>query len=113
MELQKIYLSPKPRAVSARTDLHGANTGRRSAAIGNEPSLLCGSFVSMDKMLMLNAVVHQEGEWFVANCPELGTVSQGRTYDEAVHNLREATELYLGEFGTTSASSLQNDSAFQ
>jgi len=29
---------------------------------------------------------------------ELGVVSQGKTLDEAVANLKEATELYLEEF---------------
>ena len=44
------------------------------------------------------AVVHKEGRWFVADCPEVGTVSQGRTLEQALANLREATELYLDEF---------------
>ncbi len=44
------------------------------------------------------AVLHREGEWFVADCPEVGTVSQGQTIDEALANLKEATELYLEEF---------------
>ena len=35
---------------------------------------------------------------WVAKCPEVGTVSQGNTVEEAVANLREATELYLEEF---------------
>jgi predicted RNase H-like HicB family nuclease len=35
---------------------------------------------------------------FVAECPEVGTVSQGSTFEEAVENLREATTLYLEEF---------------
>ena len=35
---------------------------------------------------------------YVAECPEVGTVSQGKTIDEAVSNLKEATELYLEEF---------------
>ncbi|MDR3076552.1 MAG: type II toxin-antitoxin system HicB family antitoxin [Synergistaceae bacterium] len=43
------------------------------------------------------AIIHQEGEWYVADCPEVGTVSQGCTIDEAVANLKEATELYLEE----------------
>jgi hypothetical protein len=30
--------------------------------------------------------------------PEVGTVSQGYTVEEAVSNLKEATELYLEEF---------------
>lgn len=43
-------------------------------------------------------VVHREEEWFVAECSEVGVVSQGKTIDEAVANLKEATELYLEEF---------------
>jgi predicted RNase H-like HicB family nuclease len=35
---------------------------------------------------------------YVADCPEVGTVSQGSTIEEAVRNLKEATELYLEEF---------------
>ncbi|MCH7540230.1 MAG: type II toxin-antitoxin system HicB family antitoxin [Proteobacteria bacterium] len=44
------------------------------------------------------AVLHREGEWYVAECPEVGTVSQGKNIDEALANLKEATELYLEEF---------------
>lgn len=44
------------------------------------------------------AVIHQEGSWYVAACPEVGTASQGETIDEAVQNLREATEVFLEEF---------------
>jgi len=44
------------------------------------------------------AVVHREEAWYVAECPEVGVVSQGKTLDEAIANLKEATELYLEEF---------------
>ena len=44
------------------------------------------------------AVVHREDDLWVAICPEVGTTSQGRELDEAVANLREATELYLEGF---------------
>jgi len=44
------------------------------------------------------AVIHKENAWFVAECPEVGTASQGETLEEAVANLQEATELYLAEF---------------
>ena len=44
------------------------------------------------------AVLHKEGELYVAECPEVGTVSQGASIEDAVANLREATELYLEEF---------------
>lgn len=44
------------------------------------------------------AIVHKEDTWYVAECPEVGVVSQGKTIEEAVANLKEATELYLEEF---------------
>lgn len=46
----------------------------------------------------LTAIIHKEEDLFVAECPEVGTVSQGYTLEEAIANLREATELYLEEF---------------
>ena len=50
------------------------------------------------------AVIVRENDLFVAECPEVGTVSQGSTIEEAIDNLKETTELYLEEFplgGTT------------
>jgi len=44
------------------------------------------------------ALITKEEDTYVAKCPEVGTVSQGLTIEEAVDNLREATELYLEEF---------------
>ncbi len=44
------------------------------------------------------AVVYKEEELYVAECPEVGTASQGATVEEALQNLQEATELYLEEF---------------
>ena len=38
---------------------------------------------------------------FVALNPETGTTSQGETLEEALANLREATERYLEEFPLT------------
>jgi len=52
----------------------------------------------------LSAVIRREGRFFVAECPEVGTVSQGESLDEALDNLREATELYLEEFPSVDAS---------
>ena len=47
------------------------------------------------------AVLHQEEDLHVAECPEVGTVSQGYTMEEAIANLKEATELYSEEFPFT------------
>jgi predicted RNase H-like HicB family nuclease len=44
------------------------------------------------------AILHKEGDLYVAECPEVGTVSQGSSREEAVANLEEATELFLEEF---------------
>ena len=44
------------------------------------------------------AVLYKEDDLYVAECPETGTVSQGYTVEEAVVNLKEATELYSEEF---------------
>ena len=44
------------------------------------------------------AILHKETDLYMAECPEVGTVSQGYTIDEAIANLKEATELYLEEF---------------
>jgi len=48
------------------------------------------------------AVLHKEEDLYVAECPEVGTVSQGYTIEEAIANLKEATELYLEEFALPS-----------
>ncbi len=50
------------------------------------------------------AILHQEGDLYVAECSETGTASQGKTIEQAVANLQEATELYLEEFPQTTTS---------
>ena len=45
------------------------------------------------------AIVHRENDLYVAECPEVGTASQGSTIEESVSNLQEATELYLDGIG--------------
>ena len=49
-------------------------------------------------MSTFTAVIHKEDNLYVAECPEIGTASQGETIEEAINNLQEATELYLEEF---------------
>jgi predicted RNase H-like HicB family nuclease len=48
-----------------------------------------------------SVIIHKEDDLYVADCPEVGTVSQGHTVEEAIANLKEATELYLEEFPLT------------
>ncbi len=54
--------------------------------------------------MLLTAVLipAPEGGYSATN-PETGSTSQGATIEEAVANLREATELYLEEFPLSSS----------
>jgi len=47
------------------------------------------------RFLEFSSVVNKEGKWYVATSPELGITSQGRNFESALENLREAIELYL------------------
>jgi predicted RNase H-like HicB family nuclease len=48
------------------------------------------------KLPKLTAVIEPgEDGWYVANCPELGIVSQGETPERAEAMLKEAVELWL------------------
>jgi len=49
-------------------------------------------------MTTFTAILHKEEDMYIAECPEVGTISQGKTIEEAVQNLKEATVLYLEEF---------------
>ena len=47
----------------------------------------------------LTAVLRKSEKYYVALCPEVDVVSQGRTVEEATRNLQEAVELYIEEMG--------------
>lgn len=47
------------------------------------------------KKVTLTAVIRREGNIYVGLCPETGTASQGSSIQEALSNLKEATELHL------------------
>ena len=52
------------------------------------------------------AVVYKEDDLYVAECPEVGTVSQGASVEQALANLKEAMELYLEEFALPKSGSV-------
>ena len=56
-------------------------------------------------MRQFTAVIEREEDWYVALCPELDIASQGRTVEEARHNLVEAIELF---FETASPSEIRD-----
>ena len=46
----------------------------------------------------LSALITKEDDWYVARCVELDVTSQGKTFEEARENLKEAVELYIESF---------------
>ena len=58
------------------------------------------SITMRKKTVNLTAVIYPDtdSDWLVAHNPETGTTTQGETFEEALANLKEATELYLSEF---------------
>lgn len=55
----------------------------------------------MNKSRIFTVLIHKEDDMYVAECPEVGTVDQGKTIEEAIAGLKEATRLYLEEFTST------------
>ncbi len=43
----------------------------------------------------INAIIRKGEEFYVAECVEIGVVTQGKTVDETIANLREAVALHL------------------
>ncbi|MGB6838407.1 MAG: type II toxin-antitoxin system HicB family antitoxin [Dehalococcoidia bacterium] len=43
----------------------------------------------------INAFIHKGETFYVAQCVEIGVVTQGRTLDETVANLQEAVSLHM------------------
>ena len=56
------------------------------------------------KTRSFTVIVHKEDDMYIAECPEVGTVDQGETIEQAIAGLREATRLYLEEFSMPEAS---------
>ena len=50
------------------------------------------------KTRSFTVVVYREDDVYIAECPEVGTVDQGETIEQAISGLKEATRLYLEEF---------------
>lgn len=48
-----------------------------------------------EKSLQLTAVIERDDNWYVATCPEVDVVSQGKTIESARSNLLEAVEAFF------------------
>lgn len=56
------------------------------------------------KTRSFTVILHKEDDTYIAECPEVGTVDQGETIEQAIEGLKEATRLYLEEFPLPEAS---------
>ena len=54
-----------------------------------------GTPAPLERRRLLHVAVSRSGAWYAAECLELPVVTQGRTLDETVSNLREAITLHL------------------
>jgi len=50
------------------------------------------------KNRIFTVILYKEDNMYIAECPEVGTVDQGETIEQAIAGLKEATRLYLEEF---------------
>lgn len=48
-----------------------------------------------NKSMQLTAVIERDDDWYVATCPEVDVVSQGKTIESARSNLLEAVEAFF------------------
>lgn len=52
---------------------------------------------SVPEQIILTANIYREDDDYVAECVEIGTVGQGKTFEAALRDLKDATELLLEE----------------
>lgn len=45
--------------------------------------------------MQLSVVIEKEDKFYVARIPDLGITTQGKSFEEAMKNAKEAAELYL------------------
>lgn len=84
--------------------LRGDPPGKRPARVAESAT----AYAATPLRDSVHAVISRGGRAFVVECLEVAVVTQGRTLDEAVANLREALALHfegedLGEFGLTAS----------
>ena len=96
-----MLLVPVEVRVHARSPARSATSSLRTArhsTLGRDHSKAVRCHIkAMATCRTLTAAVHQEEDWYIAQCFEVDVASQGRTIDEALGNLAEAVALYLDE----------------
>ncbi len=92
-------------AVSVRGAVHAPCEGQplgtsglsTSRAVGQTKDRGDATLGVVDAPRNFTAAVHQEEDWYVAQCLEVDVASQGRSIPETLSSVAEAVELYLDE----------------
>ncbi len=72
-------------------------TPERGAATLREQQPGYGAPLTIPRRGTIHAAVSNADGWFTAACLEIAVVTQGRTFDETLENLRDAIALHLEE----------------
>ena len=51
------------------------------------------------KKRIVSVIITKEEDWYIARCPQVDIVTQGKTVDETLDNFKEALTLYVESFG--------------
>ncbi len=92
-------MEPPPLVIAARRPWNPATITVTQLKTRSQQSQSAESYAETMPELprTLTAALHQEEDWYIAQCLEVDVASQGHTIDEALANLAEAVELYLEE----------------
>lgn len=80
-----------------RTEPDGSSTREELAADNPTGYTTAQGATEVDPQSAIHAVVSESEGWYVAECLEVAVVTQGRSLDETLANLRSALELHLGD----------------
>lgn len=61
------------------------------------------------KTRSFTVILYKEDEMYIAECPEVGTVDQGESIEQAIAGLTEAMRLLLEEFSLIEISKCNNN----
>jgi len=89
-ELRSTYRKEPPGPGSSRS---GVSTQSAGQAAEPRPQYLTSRRLARREVI--HAAVFKEDRAYVAECLEIAVVTQGRTMDEVLHNLKEAIALHL------------------
>ena len=84
-----------PKEISSYIAFHGASKHQTLIR-----SIIFNHFIKLTKTVIMKTIkyiVYREGEYFVSQSLNVEVSSFGKTIEEAIHNLKEALDLYFDD----------------